>query len=71
MYNDLFNINIQKNPQFLEGLLVYFLNLETKFLMCGPATTPTTTPNKKCHCRINANCSMFEWVFSEKMQNAH
>jgi hypothetical protein len=40
-------------------------------LMCGPATTPTTTPNKKCHCRINANCSMFEWVFSEKMQNAH
>jgi hypothetical protein len=62
---------MNKKPYISVGLLVYFLNLETKFLMCGPTTTPTTTPNKKCQCRMNANCSMFEWVLSEKMQNAH
>jgi len=53
------------------GVLVYFLNLETKFLMCGPATTPTTTPNKKCQCNKNDKFSMFQMGFGEKIQNAH
>ncbi len=43
------------------GLSVYFLiNLETKFLMYGPTTTPTTTPTQKGTCSKIPRISMFQ-----------